>query len=164
MLPRSALLNQTTYNLNKSKSNSNSVGLYYPFQLAAVVKTFGNCKQYVVFNEEKSKLFVEQRDDINMYFHTLHMRWKPIQIGSKSLTFEIIYEKKVLKIEDSKGNGVYLAWESIAEKAGLEQFVDRIKEHIKYYSDSDASSDDGCAEDDNKLANTVKEKEEKKKQ
>ncbi|KAF5295003.1 hypothetical protein FQA39_LY13313 [Lamprigera yunnana] len=74
-----------------------------------------SCKQYVVFNEEESKLFLEQRDDINKYFHILHKTWKPMQIGSKSLMFEIIQEKKVLKIEDSTGNRVYLAWGSIAE-------------------------------------------------
>ncbi|KAF5295294.1 hypothetical protein FQA39_LY13159 [Lamprigera yunnana] len=47
------------------------------------------------------------------------------------------------------------------KKAGLEQFVDRIKEHIKDYSDSDTLSDDGCEEDDNKHANTAKEEEQK---
>ncbi|KAF5294522.1 hypothetical protein FQA39_LY13376 [Lamprigera yunnana] len=50
------------------------------------------------------------------------------------------------------------------KKAGLKQFVDRIKEYIEDYSYSDASSDDGCEEGDNKHANTAKEEEEEKKE
>ncbi|KAF5294291.1 hypothetical protein FQA39_LY13435 [Lamprigera yunnana] len=46
------------------------------------------------------------------------------------------------------------------KKVRLEQFVDRIKERIKDYSDSDASCDYACEEDDNKHANTAKEEEE----
>ncbi|KAF5299005.1 hypothetical protein FQA39_LY11637 [Lamprigera yunnana] len=34
--------------------------------------------------------------------------WKPRQIGSKTLTFEMFEEKKILKIEDMSGNEVYL--------------------------------------------------------
>ncbi|KAF5281819.1 hypothetical protein FQA39_LY05033 [Lamprigera yunnana] len=37
--------------------------------------------------------------------------WKPRQIGSKTLTFEMIEEKKILRIEDVCGNEVYLGWE-----------------------------------------------------
>ncbi|KAF5302128.1 hypothetical protein FQA39_LY10463 [Lamprigera yunnana] len=45
------------------------------------------------------------------------------------------------------------------KKAGLEQFLDTAKEHIKDYSDSDASSDDECKEEDSDHANTTKEEE-----
>ncbi|KAF5285965.1 hypothetical protein FQA39_LY16476 [Lamprigera yunnana] len=38
----------------------------------------------------------------------LYMMWKSRQIGSKTLTFEIIEEKKILRIEDMCGNEVYL--------------------------------------------------------
>ncbi|KAF5291668.1 hypothetical protein FQA39_LY14305 [Lamprigera yunnana] len=102
------LLNQTIYYLNKSKSKWISVGLYYPFEFASVVKIFGRSKQYVIFKEEEWIQFHEQRENINKYFQTFDTMWKPRQIGSKTLTFEMIEEKKILKIEDMSGNEVYL--------------------------------------------------------
>ncbi|KAF5302139.1 hypothetical protein FQA39_LY10474 [Lamprigera yunnana] len=49
--------------------------------------------------------------------------WKPRQIGSKTLTFEMIEEKKILKIEDMSGNEVYLGWESVSEFWSLESVL-----------------------------------------
>ncbi|KAF5290267.1 hypothetical protein FQA39_LY14763 [Lamprigera yunnana] len=40
--------------------------------------------------------------------NTFDTMWKPRQIGSKTLTFEMIEEKKILRIEDMCGNEVYL--------------------------------------------------------
>ncbi|KAF5269118.1 hypothetical protein FQA39_LY08788 [Lamprigera yunnana] len=102
------LLNQTIYYLNKSKSKWISVGLYYRFEFASVVKIFGRSKQYVIFKEEEWIQFHEQRENINKYFQTFDTMWKPRQIGSKTLTFEMIEEKKILQIEDMSGNEVYL--------------------------------------------------------
>ncbi|KAF5276874.1 hypothetical protein FQA39_LY06425 [Lamprigera yunnana] len=45
---------------------------------------------------------------MNKYFQTFDTTWKPRQIGSKTLTFEMIEEKKILRIEDMCGNEVYL--------------------------------------------------------
>ncbi|KAF5283765.1 hypothetical protein FQA39_LY17203 [Lamprigera yunnana] len=49
--------------------------------------------------------------------------WKPRHIGSKTLTFEMIEEKKILKIEDMSGNEVYLGWESVSEVRSLESVL-----------------------------------------
>ncbi|KAF5289830.1 hypothetical protein FQA39_LY19431 [Lamprigera yunnana] len=117
------LLNQTIYYLNKSKSKWISVGLYYPFEFASVVKIFGRSKQYVIFKEEEWIQFHEQRENINKYFQTFDTMWKPRQIGSKTLTFEMIVEKKILKIEDMSGNEVYLGWESVSEVWSLESVL-----------------------------------------
>ncbi|KAF5278448.1 hypothetical protein FQA39_LY05937 [Lamprigera yunnana] len=117
------LLNQTIYYLNKSKSKWISVGLYYPFEFASVVKIFGRSKQYVIFKEEEWIQFLEQRENINKYFQTFDTMWKPRQIGSKTLTFEMIEEKKILKIEDMSGNEVYLGWESVSEVWSLESVL-----------------------------------------
>ncbi|KAF5304275.1 hypothetical protein FQA39_LY09802 [Lamprigera yunnana] len=114
------LLNQTIYYLNKSKSKWIGVGLYYPFEFASVVKIFGRSKQYVIFEEEKGIQFHEQRENINNYFQTCDMMWKPRQIGSKALTFEMTEEKKILRIEDMCGNEAYLGWESVSEVWSLE--------------------------------------------
>ncbi|KAF5286269.1 hypothetical protein FQA39_LY16333 [Lamprigera yunnana] len=102
------LLNQRIYYLNKSKSKWISVGLYHPFEFVSVVKIFGRSKQYVIFIEKEWIQFREQRENINKYFQTCDMMWKPRQIGSKTLTFEMIEEKKILRIEDVCGNEVYL--------------------------------------------------------
>ncbi|KAF5298566.1 hypothetical protein FQA39_LY11767 [Lamprigera yunnana] len=117
------LLNQTIYYLNKSKSKWISVGLYYPFEFASVVKIFGRSKQYVIFKEEEWIQFHEQRENINKYFQTFDTMWKPRQIDSKTLTFEMIEEKKILKIEDMSGNEVYLGWESVSEVWSLESVL-----------------------------------------
>ncbi|KAF5281480.1 hypothetical protein FQA39_LY17773 [Lamprigera yunnana] len=69
-------------------------------------------------NKSKKKeciQFREQRENINKYFKTCDMMWKPKQIGSKTLTFERIEEKKILRIKDMSGNEVYLGWESVSE-------------------------------------------------
>ncbi|KAF5300507.1 hypothetical protein FQA39_LY02306 [Lamprigera yunnana] len=99
------------------------VGLYYPFEFASVVKIFGRSKQYVIFKEEEWIQFHEQRENINKYFQTFDTMWKPRQIGSKTLTFEMIEEKKILKIEDMSGNEVYLGWESVSEVWSLESVL-----------------------------------------
>ncbi|KAF5280025.1 hypothetical protein FQA39_LY05406 [Lamprigera yunnana] len=112
------LLNQTIYYLNKSKSKWISVGLYYPFEFASVVKILGRSKQYDIFKE-----FHEQRENINKYFQTFDTMWKPRQIGSKTLTFEMIKENKILKIEDMSENEVYLGWESVSKVWSLESVL-----------------------------------------
>ncbi|KAF5298550.1 hypothetical protein FQA39_LY11751 [Lamprigera yunnana] len=117
------LLNQTIYYLNKFKSKWISVGLYYPFEFASVVKIFGSSKQYVIFKEEELIQFHEQRENINKYIQTFDTMWKPRQIGSKTLTFEMIEEKIILKIEDMSGNEVYLGWDSMPEVWSLESVL-----------------------------------------
>ncbi|KAF5289495.1 hypothetical protein FQA39_LY15050 [Lamprigera yunnana] len=117
------LLNQTIYYLNKSKSKWISVGLYYPFEFASVVKIFGRSKQYVIFKEEEWIQFHEQRENINKYFQTFDTMRKPRQIGSKTLTFEMIEEKKILKIKDMSGNEVYL---DIDEVSNFKHFYEDV--------------------------------------
>ncbi|KAF5283769.1 hypothetical protein FQA39_LY17207 [Lamprigera yunnana] len=109
------LLNQIIYYLNTPKSKWISVGLYYPFEFASVVKIFGRYKQYVIFKEDEWIQFHEQRENINRYFQTCDIMLKPRQIGSKTLTFEMIAGKKILRIEGMCGNEVYLDWESVSE-------------------------------------------------
>ncbi|KAF5283633.1 hypothetical protein FQA39_LY17262 [Lamprigera yunnana] len=117
------LFNQTIYYLNKSKSKWISVGLNYPFEFASVVKIFGRSKQYVKFKEEECIQFQEQRENINKYFQIVDTMWKPRQIGLKTLLFEMIERKKILKIEDMSGNEVYLGWESVSEVWSLESVL-----------------------------------------
>ncbi|KAF5294996.1 hypothetical protein FQA39_LY13306 [Lamprigera yunnana] len=57
---------------------------------------------------------------IAVFVTTCDMMWKPRQIGSKTLTFEMLKEKKILRIEDMCGNEVYLGWESVSEVWSLE--------------------------------------------
>ncbi|KAF5275160.1 hypothetical protein FQA39_LY18662 [Lamprigera yunnana] len=68
----------------------------------------GDCKTMLLnqtiyyLNKSKSK-----------WISTFDTIWKPKQIGSKTLTFEIFEEKKILRNEDMSGNEVYLGWESV---------------------------------------------------
>ncbi|KAF5304032.1 hypothetical protein FQA39_LY01817 [Lamprigera yunnana] len=91
------------------------VGLYYPFEFDSAVKIFGRSKQYVLFKEEESIQFHEQRENIKKYFQTCDMMWKPRQTGSKTLTFEMI--------EKICGNQVYLGWQSVSEVWSLEKVL-----------------------------------------
>ncbi|KAF5287255.1 hypothetical protein FQA39_LY15983 [Lamprigera yunnana] len=108
------LLNQTIYYLNKSKSKWITIGLYYPFEFVSVLKIFGRSKQYVLFKEEEWIQFHEQLENTNKYFQTCDIMWKPRQIGSNILTFEMMEEKKILRIEDMCKNEVYLVWEFVS--------------------------------------------------
>ncbi|KAF5291661.1 hypothetical protein FQA39_LY14298 [Lamprigera yunnana] len=54
---------------------------------------------------------------------TFDSMWKTRQIGSKTLTFEMIEEKKILRIEEMCGNEVYLGWESMSEVWSLESVL-----------------------------------------
>ncbi|KAF5305439.1 hypothetical protein FQA39_LY01530 [Lamprigera yunnana] len=54
---------------------------------------------------------------------TFDTMWKPRQIGSKTLTFERIKEKKILKIKDMSGNEVYLGWKSVSEVWSLKSVL-----------------------------------------
>ncbi|KAF5274887.1 hypothetical protein FQA39_LY07069 [Lamprigera yunnana] len=54
------------------------------------------------------------------WISTCDMMWKPRKIGSKTLTFEMIDENKILRIEDVCGNKVYLGWESLSEVWSLQ--------------------------------------------
>ncbi|KAF5275264.1 hypothetical protein FQA39_LY06924 [Lamprigera yunnana] len=64
---------------------------------------------------------------------TFDTMWNPRQIGSKTLTFEMIEEKKILKIEDMPGNEVYLGGESVSEVWSLESVL---KYRLSYSSGS----------------------------
>ncbi|KAF5296726.1 hypothetical protein FQA39_LY12426 [Lamprigera yunnana] len=57
------------------------------------------------------------------WLKTCDMTWKPRQIGSKTLTFEIIEEKKILRFEDMCGNKIYLGWQSVLEEWSLESVL-----------------------------------------
>ncbi|KAF5298064.1 hypothetical protein FQA39_LY11832 [Lamprigera yunnana] len=95
----------------------------------------GNCETMLlnqtIYHLNKSKKtewiqFYEQRENINKYFQTFDTMWKPRQIGSKTLTFEMIEEKKILKIEDMSGNEVYLGWKSVSEVCNFKHFYEDV--------------------------------------
>ncbi|KAF5293375.1 hypothetical protein FQA39_LY02860 [Lamprigera yunnana] len=65
----------------------------------------------------------ELRDKYKIGRKTFNKMWKPRQISSKTLSFEMIEEKKILKIEDMSGNKVYLGWECVSEVWSLESVL-----------------------------------------
>ncbi|KAF5281636.1 hypothetical protein FQA39_LY17758 [Lamprigera yunnana] len=65
---------------------------------------------------------------------TFSTMWKPRKIGSKILTFEMIKEKKILRIQDMCGNEVYFGWESLSEVLLLESVLSY---KLSYSSGSD---------------------------
>ncbi|KAF5269125.1 hypothetical protein FQA39_LY08795 [Lamprigera yunnana] len=106
-----------SYNWEYSEDLSSPMGL----MIAAAVRTWS--KQYLIFKEEEWIQFHEQQENINKYYQTFDTMRKPRQIGSKTLTFEMIEEKNILKIEDMSGNEVYLGWESVSEVWSLESVL-----------------------------------------
>ncbi|KAF5286618.1 hypothetical protein FQA39_LY16226 [Lamprigera yunnana] len=71
----------------------------------------------------RMKLLAQQAEGKKKMKMTFDTMWKPRQIGSKTLTFEMIEEKKILKIEDMSVNKVYLGWESVSEVWSLESVL-----------------------------------------
>ncbi|KAF5275421.1 hypothetical protein FQA39_LY06878 [Lamprigera yunnana] len=55
--------------------------------------------------------------------NTFDTMWKPRHIGSKTLTFEMIEEKRILLITDMYGDEVYLGRESLSEVWSLESVL-----------------------------------------
>ncbi|KAF5286626.1 hypothetical protein FQA39_LY16200 [Lamprigera yunnana] len=68
-------------------------------------------------------------------------------------------KSELVRLENGKCIPTKGKYECTIKKAELEQFLDTIREHMKDYSDFDASSDDGCEEEDSDHANTTKEEE-----
>ncbi|KAF5288110.1 hypothetical protein FQA39_LY15497 [Lamprigera yunnana] len=116
------LLDQTIYYLNKSKSKWISVGLYYPFEFASVVKIFGRSKQYVIFKEEEWIQFHEQRENINKYFQTFDTMWKPryrLSYSSGS-NFIYFYEDVIRAVAEMSGDvkiNIYNIINRLSEKS-----------------------------------------------
>ncbi|KAF5297991.1 hypothetical protein FQA39_LY11866 [Lamprigera yunnana] len=98
------------------------------------MKIFRRSKQYAIFKEEERIQFYEQREDINKYFCTCDIMWKPRQTGSKTMTFEMIEEKKIFRIENMCGNKVCLGWEFVSEVWSLETVLSY---RLSYSSASD---------------------------
>ncbi|KAF5274917.1 hypothetical protein FQA39_LY18695 [Lamprigera yunnana] len=75
-----------------------------------------NVYQWIKFqNEDQCTKEIKEKVSRTTGVSTFDTMWKPRQIGLKTLTFEMIEEKKILKIEDMSGNEVYLGWESVSK-------------------------------------------------
>ncbi|KAF5306788.1 hypothetical protein FQA39_LY00018 [Lamprigera yunnana] len=88
-------------------------------------------KEYVKIHsgdEYKCKEYDYETD-----FKTFDTMWKPRQIGSKTLTFEMIEEKKILRIQVKCRNEVYLGWESVSEIWSSESVL---RYRLSYFSGS----------------------------
>ncbi|KAF5297270.1 hypothetical protein FQA39_LY12109 [Lamprigera yunnana] len=89
------LLNHAIYYLNKSITKWISIGLYYPFEFASVVKIFGRSKQYVRFKDEWINFMNNEKILISIF-------------------------RLISRIEDMCGNEVNLGWESVSKVWSLE--------------------------------------------
>ncbi|KAF5282665.1 hypothetical protein FQA39_LY17525 [Lamprigera yunnana] len=101
-------------------SSGSNFKYFYEDVIRAVAEMSGDVKIniYNITNR-----LSEKSNDVCCMLETFDTMWKPRQIGSKTLTFEMIEEKKILKIEDMSGNEVYLGWESVSEIWSLESVL-----------------------------------------
>ncbi|KAK4872010.1 hypothetical protein RN001_016134 [Aquatica leii] len=109
------LIDQNVYNLNKSKTKFISVGMNCANHFCPSVKIFATYKQEIVFTEEEWVWFLELREKIHRCFQSTEAICEPIKVGTKTIIFEIIDQKKILKIVGAENEEVYLGRESLWE-------------------------------------------------
>lgn len=117
------LLGKTTYLLNRSKSKFVCVGIVPNEDLVPIVKLCGVGQQCVVLDTKDWYNLLEIEPNIVNYFqHGQESQWVPYQLGSKTLSFMTIAEKKVIKIE--KGDfALWLGWPSIMQLFALSNII-----------------------------------------
>lgn len=135
------LIKQTLYFLNKSKSKFVSIGLAQQLRFTPVVQLWGMKNQGVWFSETEWKQLVENQGVLLNYFYATDTPWSPMKLGFKTIYFQTVEQKRVIKIEDMCETEIYLGWESLLEFVELIPLIDNQLKMISnhqfrnYYND-----------------------------
>lgn len=105
----------STYPLNNSLSKYVSVGLQTHSGFPPTITLRGNRNDWVNFNEEEWKTLVENQGVISNYLYSYELQFAPLIVGRKTIWFQKVEKKKVIRICDPDGSEVYLAVESVDE-------------------------------------------------
>lgn len=108
-----AILNESKFPLNKSKSKHVSVGLSSSFDYKPSIQLLGNKNDYIVFNDYEWNVFLSYQGIITNYFYS-NNKIDVIDAGQFSIFFETYSGVKVVKLVKNKV-AVYLGYESICK-------------------------------------------------
>lgn len=114
-IPFPVQLLSSTYPLNNSLSKYVSVGLQTHSGFPPVISLRGNKNDWAKFDENEWKTFVDNQGVICNYFYSYGLQFPPVIVGRKTLYFQEVQKKKVIRISDPDGSEVYLGAESAEE-------------------------------------------------
>ena len=136
-----ALINESRYYLNKSKSKWISIGFSLEKKYIPVVKLGGyKNNQNVIFTEDQWVSFLNQQGIIMGFIHSDSFGWQSMEGNGFQLHFILIKESRVIKITQEGGNCVYLAEDGINEANKLADLIQyrldllKSQEFSKYYN------------------------------
>lgn len=124
------IVNQTFYFLNKSKTKWVCVGLAPHLRLTPIVKICGK-GQGICFGEAEWKQFVDSQGILLNYFYATDTPWPAMHIGPKTIYFQTINQKRIVKIQDMDENELYLGYESVIECVELLQLIEHRLDMLK---------------------------------
>lgn len=113
--PCPTLLSGASYSLNKSQSKHVSVGLQAYGGFPVVIQIRGTRNDWVQFLETEWIAFLEQQGILSNYFYSSESQWSPLNLGQKTILFQKVDAKRILRIQDRDGPEVCLGQESLEE-------------------------------------------------
>ena len=119
-----ALINESIYYLNKSKSKWVSVGLSVERKYDPIIK-LGGCKnnQNVIFNEDQWISFLNNQGIMLSFIYSNGFGWQPMQGKGFEIHFVFINESRIIKITQGDANEVFLAGDTINELVSLTNLI-----------------------------------------
>lgn len=109
------LLNQTTYQLNKSKTKFVSVGMVCGSNFSPAIVLYGCKNDFTIFDESEWIAILENQGVITNYFISKHEIFQPLTLKTKTIFFQTIGGKKVVSIRDQRGSEIFFGLETVAE-------------------------------------------------
>lgn len=119
-----ALLNETVYYINKSKSKWVAVGFALENEYTPVIKLGGQKNnQYVIFNEYQWSSFLNNQGILLGFIYSNNFGYQPMQENGYEIHFVFIGDSRIIQIKQEGGNEIFLAGESINELISLTNII-----------------------------------------
>lgn len=136
-----ALINETVYYINKSKSKWVSVGFSLERKYIPVIKLGGfKNKQNVTFDEEQWISFLNNQKNMLGFIYSKSTGWQPMSGNGYEIHFVFIGDSRIIKITQDGGNEIFLAGDTINELINLVNLIKyrfdilKSQEFSKYYN------------------------------
>ena len=115
-----ALINETVYYINKSKSKWVSVGFSLERKYIPVIKLGGyKNNQNVIFNEDQWLSFLNNQGIMRSFIYSNNIDWQPKQGNGFEIHFVFIDDARIIKITQDGGSEIFLAGDTINELMNL---------------------------------------------
>lgn len=119
-----ALVNETVYPINKSKSKLISIGFSIKWKYEPVIKLQGlKNNQFVIFDENQWLSFINNQGVMLSFINSNTVGWQPIQGDGYEIHFVFIGDSRVIKITQESGCEIFLGEKTINEAVNLGDLV-----------------------------------------